>query len=276
MSDDCSPAEPRDSTTLGRIPLKQVRVKREAAARTANPMNRLVPYLDLFWRLDDTELGRLGQVEPDVVSALRKQVIEVDHALVRYVDLLPRLSDAELVRLTGATEKTIRFWRLCQPRPKTWASDVPEPTTSRPQATVPRSEAAQAEQTTAPAAVVQEGGLSSRARRHDTTRITETEKTPAAAEAAGATTPPPTTREIEAESPPGASRAPDDPSSTDEPSQPAAVSPGPGAPKDSRVTINPAAQETVDSMMTFSGAPFPGYGDEGSQEPPPEEISLED
>jgi hypothetical protein len=124
--------------TLGRIALKQVRVSRaeaeargreteesEARAREAgagprkaasNPMNRLVPYLDLFWRLSDDELSRLARTPTSAVESLRQQVDEVNRALGRYIDLLPRLSDDELARLTGATAKTIRFWRLSQPR----------------------------------------------------------------------------------------------------------------------------------------------------------------
>lgn len=101
--------------SIGRIPLKTVRVKR-GEERSANPMNHLVPYLDLFSRLDDEELSRLACIETEVVIALRKQVIAIDRGLAAYVDLLPRLTDTELVRLTGATPKTIRFWRLCQPR----------------------------------------------------------------------------------------------------------------------------------------------------------------
>jgi hypothetical protein len=84
--------------------------------RSANPMNRLVPYLDLFERLSDAELARLAVVGPDIVAGLRKQVVAVCHTLERYVDLLGRLPDEDLVRLTGASAKTVRFWRLCQPR----------------------------------------------------------------------------------------------------------------------------------------------------------------
>ena len=105
-----------EAISIGRIPLKQVRVKRTETAPSANPMNRLVPYLDLFCRLDDEELARLAGVDEDVCATLRKQVVAIDRGLARYVDLLPRLTDGELVRLTGATAKTIRFWRLCQPR----------------------------------------------------------------------------------------------------------------------------------------------------------------
>lgn len=129
--------------TLGRIALKQVRVSRAevearnregtgsnptvaAAAAAApaprastgsnNPMNRLVPYLDLFCRLADDELSRLARAPTSAVESLRQQIEEVNRALGRYVDLLPRLSDEELARLTGASNKTIRFWRLSQPR----------------------------------------------------------------------------------------------------------------------------------------------------------------
>lgn len=89
---------------------------RTDAARRNNPMNRLVPYLDLFMRLDDGELSRLAGVDLDLVATLRRQVVEIGEGLAQYIDLLPRLSDEELVRLTGASAKTVRFWRLCQPR----------------------------------------------------------------------------------------------------------------------------------------------------------------
>jgi len=112
--------------TLGRIALKQVRLTRaEVEARNretasprkaGNPMNRLVPYLDLFWRLSDEELSRLARAPTSAVENLRQQVDDVNRALGRYIDLLPRLSDDELTRLTGATAKTIRFWRLSQPK----------------------------------------------------------------------------------------------------------------------------------------------------------------
>lgn len=111
--------------TLGRIALKQVRVSRaEVEARTressgqkaSNPMNRLVPYLDLFCRLGDEELARLSGAPLSTVEGLRVQIDEVNRALGRFADLLTRLSDEELSRLSGATVKTIRFWRLSQPR----------------------------------------------------------------------------------------------------------------------------------------------------------------
>jgi hypothetical protein len=122
MAGEDTPAGPE---TLGRIALKQVRVSRaevEARARetsgqkSSNPMNRLVPYLDLFGRLGDDELARLSGAPVQSVESLRVQVDEVNRALGRFADLLTRLSDEELSRLTGATVKTIRFWRLSQPR----------------------------------------------------------------------------------------------------------------------------------------------------------------
>lgn len=118
------PPEPqaqRSEVSLATITLRQIRVSRadvqdKPSSTDANPMNRLVPYLDLYGRLSDDELARLAGVPADVAANLRRQVVQVDRALARFTDLLPRLSDAELVRLTGATPKTIRFWRLCQPR----------------------------------------------------------------------------------------------------------------------------------------------------------------
>lgn len=113
---------------LGRIALKQVRVsraevearnrEREAGGRKPgnSAMNRLVPYLDLFCRLSDEELSRLARAPTSAVESLRAQVEEVNRALGRFTDLLPRLSDEELARLTGAAAKTVRFWRLSQPR----------------------------------------------------------------------------------------------------------------------------------------------------------------
>jgi hypothetical protein len=130
-------------STIGRIALKQVRVSRaEAEARTRDgepskkppsnsPLNRLVPYLDLFGRLTDEELSRLARTPISAVETLRQQVDEVNRVLSRYVDLLPRLSDDEMIRLTGGTPKTIRFWRLCQPRPivdTRSRTDVPQAT----------------------------------------------------------------------------------------------------------------------------------------------------
>jgi hypothetical protein len=220
-------AESRKDAKLGRIPLKQVRVKRGEAPRATNQVNFLVPYLDLFWRLDDAELGRVAGVDADTVAGLRKQVIEVERALERYVDLLPRLSDTELVRLTGATEKTIRFWRLCQPR-------------------VPSRD------------------LASRAGAAASTPS----KDPV--ESSAPTPTPAKRKKPDARLPTGKS-APQD---TSRPR----TTPGPDAEdRDARVEINPAAQATVDSMMTFSGAPFPGYDDgESESRPPPDEISLSD
>ena len=117
-----------DPNALGRIALKQVRVSRAevearnreqssgARSKSANPRNRLVPYLDLFCRLSDDELSRLARAPVNAVEGLRQQIEEVNRALGRFADLLPRLTDDELGRLTGASVKTIRFWRLSQPR----------------------------------------------------------------------------------------------------------------------------------------------------------------
>ncbi len=124
----------KDRISIGRIPLKQVRVSRNDREKEPppNPMNNLVPYLDLFCRLEDAELARLGGVESDVVASLREQVDTINDGLAAYADLLPRLGDSELVRLTGASDRTIRFWRLCQPRHAAVPSPAAEPPAAKP------------------------------------------------------------------------------------------------------------------------------------------------
>jgi hypothetical protein len=127
--------------TLGRIALKQVRVKRSdlearkrksvkangvgAGARVSrsatpetptNPLNRLVPYLDLFSRLGDEELARLAGVGTEHAVTMRAQVDEIAKMLSKYDDLAERLSEEELVRLSQATPKIVRFWLLSRPR----------------------------------------------------------------------------------------------------------------------------------------------------------------
>lgn len=117
---------------IATIALRQVRVSRTTGVgekpKGTNLMNRLVPYLDLFARLSDEEIARVAMVPTEVATGLRQQVISVDRALERFSDLVPRLSDGELVRLTGATPKTVRFWRLCQPR---WRTEQQEPPSDR-------------------------------------------------------------------------------------------------------------------------------------------------
>lgn len=123
-------SESSNDGTLGRIALKQVRVRRsdvEAQQRAANagrssarpaenPLNRLVPYLDLFSRLEDMELARLADTAVEHVAQMRRQVDEIGRSLATYRDLIDRLTEDELVRLTQAPPKTVRFWLLCQPR----------------------------------------------------------------------------------------------------------------------------------------------------------------
>ena len=127
--------------TLGRIALKQVRVRRsdvEARKRSsarsegaratgarasrqqaeapANPLNRLVPYLDLFSRLGDEELARLAAVDVEHAQTMRAQVDEIAKMMSKYEDLVDRLNEEELVRLSQATPKIVRFWLLSRPR----------------------------------------------------------------------------------------------------------------------------------------------------------------
>lgn len=247
-------AESEDSAqvgkALGQIPLKQVRVSRgemdERAA--ANPMNRLVPYLDLFSRLSDVELARLAVVGPEIVAQLRKQVVQVDRALRRYLDLLPRLGDDELVRLTGASNKTIRFWRLCQARPAPAGED----------GAVTRNARARAE--TAPHPIVQSQAESPRA---------HISNQPTRPIAVGRPTPVP----------------PDEEPPTPALGMPAVttrrVTPGFGSPTvrgtpPPRPTPTPTATSTTGThpAIEIEGAPFPGY-DYDPDEPIPDELSVD-
>lgn len=93
--------------------------RRDVASATSpagGPAARLVPYLDLFARLDDEELARLTEVDPATIAGMRRQIQDVSARLSEWADLLVRLDDDQLARLTGVAAKTIRFWRLCQPR----------------------------------------------------------------------------------------------------------------------------------------------------------------
>lgn len=135
MADDSSDSHP--GTPIGQIPIRRVSRadlkagKKGGDVTQTNPMNRLVPYLDLFARLTDAELSRLADVPEATSQQLRKQVDAVGQALARYRDLLPRLHDAELMRLTGASAKTVRFWRLCQP--KDAQGDAESPASAEPE-----------------------------------------------------------------------------------------------------------------------------------------------
>ena len=75
----------------------------DAAIRRRDPkevgrLNRLVPYLDLFERLEDRELARLANVPERTVLRMRDQVKSVRRKLHPYVGLLDRLDDLQLAR----------------------------------------------------------------------------------------------------------------------------------------------------------------------------------
>ena len=249
-SDDSAPGK-----ALGTIPLKQVRVTRtdgdDPQARAANPMNRLVPYLDLFARLTDAELARLAVVAPEIVAQLRGQVQQVDRGLKRWLDLLPRLSDDELVRLTGATNKTIRFWRLCQPRdPKASAPNVVRaPTEADAVARAVRSR-----QETAPHPVLPDA--------------------PRPHPIVGSSRPIAATRKPGSPTPPAGTPAQHDTGSRDR------VTPGLGSPAFTHAVPHrptpplgqPAAAGTPPAI-DIDGTPFPGY-DYDPNEPIPDDLSI--
>ncbi|MGB1699258.1 MAG: hypothetical protein ACPHRO_04840 [Nannocystaceae bacterium] len=126
MSDSTESTEPKQA--LGKIALgqKEVSVREydqhsDAAIRRRDPkevgrLNRLVPYLDLFARLDDRELARLADVPQRTVVRMRQQVNSVRRKLDGYVELLDRLDDHQLGRIAQTSPKMFQYLRLCQPR----------------------------------------------------------------------------------------------------------------------------------------------------------------
>lgn len=206
-------------------------------ARRNNPMNRLVPYLDLFGRLGDEELARLAVVDVDLVKTLRKQVVEIGEGLKHYLDLLPRLNDEELVRLSGASIKTIRFWRLCQP-PK----DPSVPPPRRRSSSLPPPKPEPEREASSETAATPASAPSTPIAAWDTTGPaagTETVLTPFGQ------TPDFTWAAMQQQRP--AAPAP----------EPAPPQPEPGTP-----TVDPAeSQQTAAKLMNFDGEPFPGYED---------------
>lgn len=113
---------------LGKIALGQKKVSEDefdrhgdAAIRRRDPkevgrLNRLVPYLDLFERLEDHELARLANVPQRTVLRMRNQVKSVRRKLDPYVGLLDRLDDRQLGRIAQTSPKMFQYLRLCQPR----------------------------------------------------------------------------------------------------------------------------------------------------------------
>src|SRR5688572_12360750 len=253
-SDDSAPG----GKALGTIPLKQVRVTRtdvdDPQARAANPMNRLVPYLDLFSRLTDAELARLAVVAPEVVAQLRGQVQQVDRGLKRYIDLLPRLTDDELVRLTGATNKTIRFWRLCQPRDA--KASAPPPIVPVPTEADAVARALRSRQETAPHPVLPDAP-----RPHPI--VGTSRPLVAAAKKPGAPTPPAGTPAMH------------ETGSRDR------VTPGLGSPAFTQAVPHrptpplgqPAAASGTPPAIEIEGTPFPGF-DYDPNEPIPDDLSI--
>jgi len=260
------------NTPLAQIPLRRVsRAELEASKKgggsgggaAPNPMNRLVPYLDLFGRLSDAELGRLTGVPPQTASQLRKQVDAVCDALASYADLLPRLEDAELMRLTGASAKTVRFWRLCQPRPQASAvepatpeaaatpSPAPEPAAPPPSASNTRGSVAASHAAMAPSA-----GVPVRTATEPSGERTVAARMPTAAQSGSHRTL--TDRDLR---PSESGRHPVAPSREFVASEHRVVNEAAVTQtgRNHAVTDAELADETNDSQLSVGGAPFPGY-----------------
>ena len=109
--------------TLGRKTVSENEFDRhgDAAIRRRDPkevgrLNKLVPYLDLFARLEDHELAQLADVPERTVARMRVQVKSVQRKLGPYVGLLDRLDDRQLGRIAQTSPKMFLYLRLCQPR----------------------------------------------------------------------------------------------------------------------------------------------------------------
>lgn len=277
---------------LAQITLRKIRVSRaevhdRPSSADANPMNRLVPYLDLYGRLSDDELARLAGVPASVAGNLRRQVVQVDRALARFTDLLPRLSDAELVRLTGATPKTIRFWRLCQPRvpmpgpdARDWSVGQAAETLGRVQASddLPRRSSPNPMGATMGAAMGEEEPLDSGAPldpRHAEAartayRMPAAERDAATARRTLEPAPSHDTHGLASSFPVDLSR----PRTGRTQEMPAATAPAPRTAAAGPPPEQVQRQQAVSQQMKFSGAPFPGY-DENSG-PIPVEVDESD
>jgi len=125
-------SDTRDATgshqALGKIALGQKEVSEQELGRHEDAaisrrdskevrrLNKLVPYLDLFTRLEDREIARLADVPERTVARMRTQVSSVGRKLEPFVKLLDRLNDQQLGRVAQISPKMFLYLRLCQPR----------------------------------------------------------------------------------------------------------------------------------------------------------------
>ena len=80
--------------------------------------DKLIPYLDLFDRLDDEEIGRISGVEKSLVGEVRSVIESIYDPLREYENLLDTLDDAQLCKLFGFPKSAASIWRHCR-APKT-------------------------------------------------------------------------------------------------------------------------------------------------------------
>jgi hypothetical protein len=88
----------------------------------AKTRDKLIPYFDLFDRLDDSEISRIAQVDKQVVSEVRTVVESIYDPLRKYENLLETLDDAQLCKLFGFPKSAAAIWRHCR-APGTLAPD---------------------------------------------------------------------------------------------------------------------------------------------------------
>lgn len=80
----------------------------------AKTRDKLIPYFDLFDRLDDSEISRIAQVDVQVVSEVRTVIESIYDPLRNYEKLLDTLDDAQLCKLFGFPKSAAAIWRHCR------------------------------------------------------------------------------------------------------------------------------------------------------------------
>jgi hypothetical protein len=80
----------------------------------ANTRDKLIPYFDLFDRLDDEQLSRVSGVPAHIVDEVRTVVESIYDPLREYEKLMETLDDGQLCKLFGFPRSAAAIWRHCR------------------------------------------------------------------------------------------------------------------------------------------------------------------